>query len=136
MAIILVRHGRVDYSTMDLSDTGRAFADALRERFAMRSIGKIISMAPDRCVATVAPLANSSGVSVQAASSSAEIIAAIGESDWGSNDLVVTFQYAVMGDIFAALGLTPPAVRDDAYGTVWIYDKGSRTVETIDTGLR
>jgi len=136
MAIILVRHGRVNYSTMALNDTGNAFAQALKKRFALRPIGKVVSMDPDRCVATVLPLANSASVSVETASSAAEIIQAIGESDWGASDLVVTFQYAVMGSIFSFLHLTPPAARDDAYGTVWIYDKGTGSVETIDTGLR
>jgi len=136
MAVILVRHGRVDYGTMALSATGSEFAEALKSRFALRSIGRIVSMAPDRCVQTVAPLANSTAIQVETASSARELIAAINQSDWGANDLVVTFQYAVMNELFGFLGLTPPASRDDTYGTVWIYDKGSGAVETIDTGLR
>ncbi|MEM1029111.1 MAG: histidine phosphatase family protein [Myxococcota bacterium] len=136
MAIILLRHGRVDYGTMSLNATGTAFAEELKRVLSDRVIGRIISMAPDRCVQTVAPLAASLGTHVQTVSSVHEIIRTINESDWGGADLLVTFQYAVMSEIFSHLRITPPATRDDAYGTIWTYDKANRSVQTIDTGLR
>ena len=136
MAVILVRHGRVDYTTMDLNAKGNAFAQALRERFATNPIGRIVSLAPARCRQTVEPLAGSTAVEIETAGSVQGLISAIKQGDWSSTDLVITFQAAVMSDLFSFLGLMLPATRDDAYGTVWIYDKATGSVTVIDTGHR
>jgi hypothetical protein len=126
MAVILIRHGRVDYDTMALSAEGAAFADYIAsqpwsERFPIR---KILSDVEERCVATVKPLADKLGLPIDTFPCGAGTSECRNHVDTPDEYVVICVRMEDLPAVLSTVSLSTSS--GEAYDRVWRVMPGGR----------
>jgi 8-oxo-dGTP diphosphatase len=143
MTVHLVRHARAgsrsrwkgDDALRPLSKVGRAQAAAITEILARQSVELIVSSPYVRCIETVDPLSDRTGIPVEISDALAEG-ARLSQSlrlfeKVQDRDVVLCTHGDVMQDLLDHFGRHGVKLRDHRMekGSIWVFDVGTKGVE-------